>query len=149
MPSSSLRFSVFCFVTLLLGCAQTGTMFTNDVRGRRNLKELQDLRYYTSANIDFVSAQTNIPTREKPLNDPNAKHLTVSREMPGTAVDAGPGWIAVDFGQGIVLTFRLSTDGVYVIPAWGTITVEGERYDFKMGVLTGTMVSLEYKPASP
>jgi hypothetical protein len=102
-----------------------------------------------SADIELVSTRKGPTTGEPPFLVENRKRFTITRETPGTAMDAGPNWIIVDFGQGLTLTFRLSDNGIYVLPAWGTVSIGGERYDLQMGILTGTLIELEYGVSGP
>ena len=69
--------------------------------------------------------------------------LSIDQTTPGRVIAQGSGWVSVDFGQGIVLTFnRRAEDGIYARTGWGTISIVGDRYDIIVGVLSGNDIEL-------
>jgi hypothetical protein len=104
---------------------------------------------HVATAMEFRSVRELDPTVEKgPFKKDTHRYLKLALTDSGTVVAGGNGWIRLDFGRGILLTFNSrGSDGVYVMPGWGTVTIEGERYDIVVGVLSGNDVELRYDSA--
>lgn len=135
--------------TILAGCASGFRSFTENYRSTIGDKDLHTLVLRVSTPIQFKSMRELDPVPEKEKNlfsSAGYRYHEVSDTTSGRVIGQGDGWITVDFGGGIVLTFnRRPADGVYAMPGWGTHTIQGERYDIVMGVLSGTDVELGIK----
>jgi len=107
---------------------------------------LKEIHYYLSSSISFRSLREIDTTSETgPFKPDLHRTLQVSAETPGRFVSGGEGWIKVDFGKGVLLTFtRNPNDGTYSMRGWGTFTIDGERDDLRVGVLSGEEVKLRY-----
>jgi len=131
------------------GCGPGLPVFTSGLREGRTLNELRQLQFFVSADVELVSQRKGKLIGEPPFQTEVKNRITISRETPGTVVAAEAAWMVVDFGQGILITFRLADNDTFVMPSWGTVTVENERFDINMGVLAGTHIVLHYRPAPP
>lgn len=131
------------------GCGPGLPTFTSDLREGRTVQDLQQLQFFVSADVELVSQKKGKLVGEPPFQTELKTRLLVSRETPGAIVAAESGWLVIDFGQGILLTFRIADNNTYVMPSWGSVTVDGERFDVNMGVLAGTHIVLHYRPAPP
>jgi len=130
----------------LIGCGTKLPVLSEPTKGELSEKELGELSFFVSSEITFRSIrELESFNDEGPFKRDKRRTLSLEPKSPGKAVSAGDKWITVDFGQGIVLTFRQNPqDGMYTTPGWGTITIEGERYDIMVGVLSGEEVRLLY-----
>lgn len=142
LPSYFLLLSLF-----LSGCGSGANIFTHDIRVGRTLKDLRELQFFVSAAVELVSLKKGEMVGEPPFLIEKKKRLFVPKDLPGRIVTADELWLVIDFGQGILLTFRLADTGAYVMPSWGTITLGGERFDVQMGVLAGPPIVLCYQTA--
>src|SRR5512143_3564946 len=71
------------------------------------------------------------------------KTYTVATDSPGKLVATGPQWLTVEFGGGVMLTFRWDpVSEKYLTPGWGTVTIQDERFDIKQGILAAGYVEL-------
>jgi hypothetical protein len=149
MHTSVLRSLPTIAVILFAGCATTLPTFTESVRLTMQADAHQTFVLHVATAMEFRSLRELDPSVEKgPFKKDTHRYLTLATTDSGTVVAGGNGWIRVDFGRGILLTFNSrGSDGVYVIPGWGTVTIEGERYDIVVGVLSGNDVELCYDPA--
>jgi hypothetical protein len=135
-------------VILLVGCATTFPIFTEDVRQTVQADGLHTLVLHVATSMEFRSLRELDPSDEKgPFKKDPHRYLKLALTDSGKVVAGGNGWITVDFGRGILLTFNSrGSDSVYAIPGWGAVTIEGERYDIVVGVLSGNDVTLRYDP---
>ncbi len=133
-------------LVFLSGCASTYGTFTEVIRTGI---DLSTVRFYIGTTLDFRSLQILDPVEEKgPFKQDGRRYHTVARTDPGKAVAMGADWLSVDFGRGIVITFtRNPASGEYTMPGWGTFTIDGDRYDLMVGVLSGTEVPLLFDPS--
>jgi hypothetical protein len=136
-------------VIVFVGCAATLPTFTESARQTVQADGLQTLVLHVATAMEFRSLRELDPSVEKgPFKKDSHLYLKLDPADSGRVVAGGNGWIRVDFGRGIVLTFSCrGIDSVYAIPGWGTVTIEGERYDIAVGVLSGNDVALRYDPA--
>ena len=118
--------------------------------GLRQAMSPEDLRtadLYVATRMEFVSLQNGEIIGKDIFRYEKKKTLQVLPETPGRVVAAGPGWLTVEFNDGITLAFRRDPSAeVYQTPGWGTITIRGERFDIKQGILAGTFVDLLIRP---
>jgi hypothetical protein len=131
------------------GCGSGLPAFTAEIREGRTIDELRQFEYFVSADVELVSQRKGKIVGEPPFQQEIKNRYMITRDTPGTVVAAEATWMVVDFGQGILLTFRLADNKSYVMPSWGSVTVEGERFDINMGVLAGTHVVLQYRSVPP
>jgi hypothetical protein len=99
--------------------------------------------------MEFRSLRELDLSKEKnPFKKDAHRYLKLALADSGKVVAAGKGWITVDFGRGILLAFNSrGSDSVYTTRGWGTVTIEGERYDIMVGVMSGNDVALLHDPA--
>ncbi len=130
---------------MISGCAPSYAPFTDEVRMTRNLT---DCVFHIAVDTEFRSVGILEPLDDKgPFKKDGHRYLRVSTADQGRAVAQGEDWITVDFGTGIVLRFQRAGPGnSYVMPGWGTITIQEERYDIQIGVLSGTDIELLWEP---
>ncbi len=133
----------------LQGCGPGLPPYTANLISGQNVDELRQFQFFVSADVELVSQRKGKLVGEPPFQKEEKTRYVVSRETPGTIVAAEATWMVVDFGQGILLTFRLADDRTFVMPSWGSVTLNGERFDVNMGVLAGTHIILHYRPAPP
>lgn len=145
MTCSMLRIAAVCLVTAFAGCASSYPPFTESLRTTTDLKST---RFYVGTTVEFRSVrQLDKVDEQGPFRQDGRRYLRIEKADPGRAVAQGEDWIAVDFGKGIVLTFtRTSPSGAYRTRGWGTYTIEGERYDMMVGVLSGSDIPLLFDP---
>jgi hypothetical protein len=130
---------------LLAGCAASTARFTETSREKVGEQDLRSLVFHVASAVEFRSLRL----LDTLIDDAQVKKavqrlLRIDHETQGRILSQGDGWIAVDFGQGIVLRFqRRDRDGVYATAGWGTVTIAGERYDISVGILTGTDIELQ------
>lgn len=136
-------------VILLTGCATTLPTFTEGVRQTVQADGLQTLVLHVATAMEFRSLRELDPSNEEgPFKKDAHRYLKLALTDSGKVVEGGNGWIRVDFGRKILLTFNSrGSDSVYTTRGWGTVTIEGERYDIVVGVLSGYDVALRYDPA--
>jgi hypothetical protein len=146
MPIKTLHLTSIACILLLSGCSAALPLLTEPARQTLTEKGLEEVNYYVASAISFRSIRALDSTSEEgPFKPSPYRMLQVSEESPGKFVSAGEGWITVDFGNEIVLTFtRSAADGRYTMRGWGTITIQGQRYDILVGVLSGAEVPLRY-----
>jgi hypothetical protein len=142
------RLFLLLLTALLAGCAAPLSRFTEDVRATRNLV---DCVFHIATDVEFRSVRQLEPLDTVGLfRNEGRRYFRLLKTDSGRAVAHGDGWITVDFGKGIILQFRSEgSSGSYVTPGWGTITIEGDRYDIQVGVLSGTAIALLWEPATP
>jgi len=139
--------SILLPAAFLLGCASSFTPFTEDIRSSANLSTTV---FHLSSLVNLRSLRILEPLDDKgPFKNDGHRFLTVAASDSGRIHAQGPGWVAVNFGHGIILRFERSTDGTYTMPGWGTVTVEGERYDLLLGMLSGKEIRLLLEAARP
>lgn len=133
----------------LIGCATTLPTFTEEFRRTAQADGLDALVLHVGTSMEFRSLRELDPSSEKgPFKKDSHRYVKLSLTDSGRVVTAGDGWITVDFGRHILLTFHAwGTDSIYTTRGWGTISIEGERYDIVVGVLSGSDVVLRYDPA--
>ncbi len=148
MHTSHLRSLPILAAILIIGCATALPIFTESVRQEIQANGLDSCVLHVGTSMEFRSIRELDPsTEEGPLKQDPHRYVKLSLTDPGKAVAGGNGWITVDFGRGILLTFNArGNDSIYTIRGWGTITIEGERYDIVVGVLSGSDVVLLYDP---
>jgi len=148
MHTSLLRSLPIVAAILMIGCATTLPTFTESVRRGVEANGLDTCVLHVGTSMEFRSLRELDPSNEEgPLKKDPHRYVKLSLTDPGKAVAGGNGWITVDFGQGILLTFNArGNDSIYTTRGWGTITIEGERYDVVVGVLSGSDVILRYDP---
>jgi len=129
---------------LVGGCASEFPLLTESYRTTVGEQDLQSLVFHVAATIEFRSLRQLDSVQETgPFRKTGHRSLLVNTSTPGRIVAQGDGWVAVDFGEGIVLRFaRRASDGVYATPGWGTVTIQGERYDLVVGIMSGDDVKL-------
>ena len=133
----------------LQGCGPGLPPYTANLVTGQSVDELRQFQFFVSADVELVSQRKGKLVGEPPFQKEEKNRYVVSRETPGTIVAAEATWMVVDFGQGILLTFRLADNRTFVMPSWGSVTLNGERFDINMGVLAGTHIVLHYRPAPP
>lgn len=133
-------------VLLLAGCSTAFAPFTDDVRSSH---DPATLLFHLSANLELKSIKLLEPLDTVgPFKNDGHRYLRIAATDTGRAVAQGDGWLAVDFGRGVLLRFERRGDGSgYVMPGWGTLTVEGERYDIQVGVMSGNEIRLLWEKA--
>jgi hypothetical protein len=126
------------------GCATSLPFFTESYRAKVGEQDIHTLQYHIATTVDFKSLRELDPVVEKgPFAKSGHRFLQITDTTPGRLLGKGNGWLSIDFGQGIVLTFnRRALDGVYVMSGWGTISIAGERFDIIVGVLSGSDLEL-------
>jgi hypothetical protein len=135
--------SMFLAVALF-GCAASNlTTMNKEIRDSFTGSDLEKKAFYVETAMEFVSLRKGEIIGEDIFKYEKKKTFRVESDTPGHVVASGPEWLAIDFGNGIVLNFRRhATDNVYRTEGWGTVTIQGERFDIKLGVLAGTYVDL-------
>jgi hypothetical protein len=151
MRSKRFTFPYILLLTILSGCGTALPILTEPLRQTITEKGLQEIRYYLSSEVTFRTIrEVDTSSEAGPFRKDLHRSLGVSTDVAGKFVSSGDGWITVDFGQGIRLTFnRGASDGVYAMRGWGTVTIEGERYDIRIGMLSGGEVQLRYDAGRP
>jgi hypothetical protein len=148
MPPSLFRSLPAVAAVLIIGCATTLPTFTESVRREVQADGLDTCILHVGTSMEFRSLRELDPsTEEGPMKKDPHRYVKLSLTDTGRAVAGGNGWITVDFGRGILLTFNArGNDSIYTTRGWGTVTIEGERYDIMVGVLSGSDVTLRYDP---
>jgi hypothetical protein len=146
MTAHRRNFVYLSLLAILSGCATSVPFLTESARHTLTAKGLEEVHYFLTAEVTFRSVRELDTTSETgPFRPDLHRTLQVLPETPGKFVRAGDGWITVDFGQGIQLTFyRGAEDGVYAMRGWGTLTIEGERYDIRIGMRSGENLRVRY-----
>ena len=136
---------------LLGGCASEFPFFSESYRTVVGEQDLQSLVFYVSSTIEFRSLrQLDSVQQTGPFRKTGHRSLGITQTTPGRILAQGDGWVTVDFGEGIILSFaRRASDGVYATPGWGTITIQGERYDLAVGIMSGEDVELRVGRSQP
>jgi len=139
--------SILLPAALLLGCATSFAPFTENTR---STLDLSTAIFHLPSRVNLRSLRILEPLEDKgPFKSDGHRYLTIAASDSGRIQAQGPGWITVDFGRAIVLRFERSVSGEYVMPGWGTVTIDGERYDLMMGMLSGKEVRLLLETAGP
>jgi len=141
------------FVALLLaaalvgGCASESPLLTESYRTTVGEHDLQSLVFHVSAAVEFRSLRQLDSLQDAgPFRKTGHRSLLINETTSGRIMALGEGWLAIDFGEGIVLRFaRRASDGVYATPGWGTVTIQGERYDLVVGIMSGKDVVLRVR----
>jgi len=139
------NFGLFLILALFLsGCTSSNmTKVTKDIRDSFTGSDLDSTGFYVAVPMEFVSLKKGEIVGEDIFKYEKKKTLRIEENTPGHVVASGPDWLSVDFGNGIVLNFRRDlVDNVYKTEGWGTVTIQEERFDIKLGVLAGTYVDL-------
>jgi hypothetical protein len=134
---------------VIIGCATTLPTFTEGVRREVQADGLDTLALHVATSMEFRSLRALDTTSEEgPFKKDPHRYVKLDLTDSGKMVAGGNGWIRVDFGKGILLTFNArGSDSIYTTRGWGTVTIAGERYDIVVGVLSGSDVVLRYDPA--
>jgi hypothetical protein len=134
---------------LILACflsacsASNMTRVTKDVRESFTGSDLDSTAFYVAVPMEFVSLKKGEIVGTDIFKYEKKKTFRIEENTPGRVVASGAEWLAIDFGNGIVLKFRRhAADDVYKTEGWGTVTIQDERFDIKLGVLAGTYVDL-------
>jgi hypothetical protein len=116
MHAPVLRLLPTIAVILLAGCATTLPTFTESVRLTMQADAHQTFVLHVATAMEFRSVRELDPTVEKgPFKKDTHRYLKLALTDSGTVVAGGNGWIRLDFGRGILLTFNArGSDGVYV-----------------------------------
>ncbi len=130
------------------GCGSSGPVFTEEFRRSLTNEEIRGMRFYVATPMDFRSLrELEEFVDDGPFKRDRHRVIHLAETDPGVVVASGFDWLTIDFNKGFTLTFRHDpTDGGYSMPGWGTITIAGERYDIRVGVLSGERISLNYGP---
>lgn len=144
MNTMRLRSLLVLAVIALAGCASRLPLFTEAYRKNVGEQDIRSVALHVSSTLEFRSLRELDPVTENtPFKKSGHRTLELSTATPGQILSQGDGWLSVDFGQGIVLTFtRRASDGVYTTAGWGTMTIGGERYDIVAGIMSGEDVEL-------
>ena len=128
----------------LAGCASQFPLFTEAYRKNAGDQDIRSLVLHVSSTLEFRSLRELDPVAETgPFKRTGHRFLQINDTTLGRIIAQGEGWISVDFGQSIVLTFsRRDTNGEYATAGWGTVTIGGERYDIVAGIMSGQDVAL-------
>ena len=140
--------SLGILLVLLAGCASSNlTQFTQEVRESFTGDQLQNTEYYVSIDMDFVSLKKGEIIGDDLLFKREIKKtFKISRETPGTLVQAGGDWVVVQWPDSIFLTFSVNPQTkTYQTPGWGTVTIQEERFDINLHVMAGKNVELLVK----
>jgi hypothetical protein len=140
-----MKIGSFLILALFLsGCTSSNmTKVTKDVRESFTGSDLDSAAFYVATPMEFVSLKKGEIIGEDIFKYEKKKTFRIEENTPGRVVTSGPEWLAIDFGNGILLNFRRhAADDVYRTEGWGTVTIQGERFDIKLGVLAGTYVDL-------
>lgn len=139
------------FTLLLLGAGCGSSGFVTADRDQLQLlspQEFRETEFYCSTSMEFVSLRKGEIVGEDLFKHEVKKTLAIKEDAPGKVVSSGPEWINVGWENGIVLNFVWDPiERQFVTPGWGTITVVGERFDIRQGVLAGKMVALRIRAA--
>lgn len=129
---------------LLAGCASSLPFFTESYRRSIGELDMQTLVFHVAATVEFRSVRALDTVKTKSVfAGTGHRILQITETTPGRIAGRGDGWLSVDFGEGIVLTFgRRARDGVYATAGWGTLTIQGERYDIAVGIMSGNDLEL-------
>jgi hypothetical protein len=148
MPPFLLRSLPALAAIVIIGCATTLPTFTESIRREIEADGLDTCVLHVGTSMAFRSLRELDPSHEEgPMKKDPHRYVKLSLTDTGRAVAGGNGWITVDFGRGILLTFNArGQDSIYTTRGWGTVTIEGERYDVVVGVLSGSDVTLRYNP---
>jgi hypothetical protein len=119
---------------------------TEDYRQALTPEELGKIDFFVGSRMDFVSLKPGEIVGEDIFKREVKKTIILDTDTPGRLMTSGPGWLTVEFHQGVILTFRWDpVSEKYLTPGWGTVTIQNERFDIKQGVLTGGYVGLQVK----
>jgi hypothetical protein len=135
-------------IVLLVGCGSSGLVtLSEEMRRSMTLPVLQQSEFYLEVSMQFVSLRKGEIVGEDIFKYEKKKKFTIDPDTPGKLVDAGPRRVTVEFNDGIRLTFQWdSAENAYRTPGWGTITIQGERFDVQQGVMAGRSVNLLIRP---
>jgi hypothetical protein len=135
---------VLSLLLLLAGCGSS--QFLSADRDRLRLlspEELHATEFFCSSSVEFVSLRQGEIVGEDIFKHEVKRTLAIGAEEPGKLIDGGPDWITVGWENGVVLNFTWDpVERQFQTPGWGTITVAGERFDLRQGVLAGRMIRL-------
>jgi hypothetical protein len=148
MKRSVMKHTATLLLLLLSSCGGSRYLtMTGELRQSLSAAELLRSEFHVNVDVTLVSLEKGEIVGEDILRHEVKHMLTVSTESPGRASALGPGWINVEFHDGIVLSFRWDVDtDQYRTPGWGTVTVRGERFDITQGVLAGKDIALLIHP---
>jgi hypothetical protein len=138
-------FSVILLATTLLtGCASQLPFFSESYRQQVGERDIQALDFRVPATIEFRSVRVLDTAKTRNVfSGTGHRILKITDATPGRLIGKGDGWMSVDFGNEIILTFsRRARDGVYAMPGWGTLTIRGDRYDIAVGIMSGNDLEL-------
>jgi hypothetical protein len=140
-------FSILALL-LLVGCSSSGLVtLSEEMRRSMGLPVLQRSEFYLDVPMQFVSLRKGEIVGDDIFKYEKKKKFFVDPDTVGKLVDAGPRWVTVEFNDGIRLTFQWDpVEDAYRTPGWGTITVQGERFDVQQGVMAGRFVNLLIRP---
>jgi len=144
-----MRFIPILIFSLIVfsGCASRFPSLTEKYRQATGEQGLQSLTFHVSNPVELRSVRALDSVMEGNSYQKLVRRvLSITRETPGHVVAQGKDWVSVDFGKAIVLTFaRRARDSVYATAGWGTITIEGERYDIVVGIMSGADIELQIR----
>jgi hypothetical protein len=139
--------SILLPAAFLLGCASSFIPFTEDTR---STADLSTAVLHLPSSMTLRSLRLLEPLDDKgPFKNDGHRYMTVTASDTGRIQTMGAGWITVNFGRGIILRFERTASGAYAMPGWGTLTIDGERYDLMLGILSGEDIQLMLEPSRP
>jgi hypothetical protein len=144
-----MRFILLFLISLFVlpGCASRLPSLTEDYRRKTGEQDLQSITFHVSNAVEFRSVRGLDSVMDgKSFQRMARRLLAVTNETPGHVAALGKDWVSVDFGKGIVLTFVCrARDSVYATAGWGTISIDGERYDILVGLMSGADIELKIR----
>jgi hypothetical protein len=139
--------SILLPAAFLLGCASSFVPFTEDIR---STADPSTAVLHLPSSMSFRSLRVLEPLDDKgPFKNDGHRYLRVAASDTGRIQAMGSGWITVNFGRGIILRFERTASGEYTMPGWGTVTINGERYDVMLGIISGEDIRLLLEPSRP
>jgi hypothetical protein len=139
--------SILLPAVFLLGCASSFIPFTEDIR---STADPSTAVLHLPSSMTLRSLRVLEPLDDKgPFKNDGHRYMTVTASDTGRIHELGSRWMTVNFGRGIILRFERTASGEYAMPGWGTLTIDGERYDLMLGILSGEDIRLMLEPSRP
>jgi hypothetical protein len=139
--------TILLALALLGGCASSLLPVTESLRSSTDISTAA-LHVSSTVTLRSLRVLETVDTSD-PFHPDSHRNLVVAESDTGRVTAEGPGWLLIDFGQGIALRFERTARGEYRMPGWGTVTVKGERYDLQVGMLSGKDIRLLVEPRQP
>ena len=106
---------------VIIGCATTLPTLTEGIRRAVQADGLDTLVLHVATPMEFRSLRALDTTSEEgPFKKDPHRYVKLDLTDSGRVVAGGDGWLRVDFGRGILLTFNSrGNDSIYTTRGWG------------------------------